>query len=273
MGDFAQRVRLPLYILRHPANKGRRLRALCRAVSFQIGSRLGGRTTIASIGNQRMWINVGSASATKVLYGSPPDWPEMQAWKRLLQPGDLFIDVGANVGVYSLWAAALGARVIAIEPDPIAAGRLRANLALNPGIDVEVIEAAASAVDGTTSLTTGLDSKNHLGEGQQVRALTLDQIARKSPSIAGVKIDVEGAERLVLQGSVRLLQRRAVRVFQLEWNSASQALLGENRSPIRSLFDEHGYRLFRPDAHGELVPTHAADYGPDVFAIAPPPAR
>ena len=273
MGDFTQRVRLPLYILRHPANEGRRLQALGRAASFQVRSRLSGKPTIATVGNQRMWVNVGSASATKVVYGSPPDWPEMQAWKRLLHPGELFIDVGANIGAYSLWAADLGARVIAIEPDPTAAERLRANLALNPGIDVEVVEAAASTVDGITSLTTGLDSKNHLGEGQEVTAVTLDRVASASASIAGIKIDVEGAERLVLQGSMQLLRRRAVRVFQIEWNSASEALLGEDRGAVRSLLEKHGYRLFRADAHGELIPTYAAGYGPDVFAVAPASTR
>jgi FkbM family methyltransferase len=214
-----------------------------------------------------MWVYVGSTAATKVIYGSPPDWPEMQAWKRLLGPGDLFIDVGANVGVYSLWAADLGARVIAVEPDPIAANRLRVNVGLNPGVDVAVVEAAAAERVGMTTLTVGLDAENRLGGERQIRAITLDSIAGSEPVVHGVKIDVEGAERLVLEGARGLLAAGAVRVLQLEWNSASEALLGEDRTAVANLLREQGYRFCRPNTQGRLHLIGPEGYGPDVFAI------
>jgi FkbM family methyltransferase len=155
---------------------------------------------------------------------------------------DLYIDVGANVGVYSLWAADLGARVIAIEPDPVAASRLRANVQLNPGISVTVVEAAAAEHDGTTTLTTGLDAENRLGGEREVRAARLDSIVEGEPVVAGIKIDVEGAERLVLEGAFRLLGSGAVRALQLEWNSASQELLGEDRTSVATRLREQGFR-------------------------------
>jgi FkbM family methyltransferase len=191
----------------------------------------------------------------------------MQAWKRLLGPGDLFIDVGANVGVYSLWAADLGARVIAVEPDPLAASRLRENVGLNPGIDVTVVEAAATELDGMTTLTVGHDAENRLGGERQVKSVALDSVAGSEPVVHGIKIDVEGAERLVLEGARELLETGAVRALQLEWNSASEELLRENRTAAAALLSEHGYGLFRPDLAGRLHAVNSWGYGPDVFTL------
>src|SRR5215203_2592064 len=92
------------YVWRHPANRHARWRGVGRAVAFQVRGRLG-RPTLATIGSRsRMWVELHHAGASKVLYSNPPDWPEMLAWQRLLSPGDLFVDVGSNVGAYALWA-------------------------------------------------------------------------------------------------------------------------------------------------------------------------
>ena len=63
--------------------------------------------------------------------GNLPDWTCMQARKRLFGPSTLFVDVGANVGTYSLWAAELGATVISVEPNGEARSQLLENAALN----------------------------------------------------------------------------------------------------------------------------------------------
>ena len=55
----------------------------------------------------------------------------MIAWRRVLRPGDLFLDVGANVGSYTIWAGELGADVIALEPAPDTYALLLENIDLN----------------------------------------------------------------------------------------------------------------------------------------------
>jgi FkbM family methyltransferase len=257
---------LPAYIVRHPANRGHPIRALERAVGFQIRTRLTGRPAIAEIGGLRLWVPVGRASATKVLYGSPPDWPEMMAWARLLRSRDRFIDVGANVGTYSLWAASRGASVVAVEPDPDALRWLGANVALNPRVDISIVRAALADRGGTTELTVGLDTENRLGRGRTVAATTLDEIVDGRPA-AGVKIDVEGFEEIVLDGAAETLERGLVRVFQLEWNSASERTLGRSRQPVAERLLEAGYALFRPDDRGALHRCSDHGYGADVFAV------
>ncbi len=86
---------------------------------------------------------------------------------------------------------------------------------------------------------------------------------------AGVKIDVEGAERLVLEGGRSALSNGSIAVIQLEWNSLCNVVLGESRVPIISLLRETGYALYRPDDEGYLHAVDGAGYGRDVFAVAP----
>jgi len=76
------------------------------------------------IGGRR--IDTGDCSGPKsarAVLGNPPDAPEMRAWRRILRPHDLFVDVGAHVGLYSIWALDAGATVIAAESDSFCLSR------------------------------------------------------------------------------------------------------------------------------------------------------
>jgi hypothetical protein len=125
-------------------------------------------------------------------------------------------------------------------------------------------------------LSRGKGTTNHLlvdapadVDGVEVEVDTLDNLLGGRRA-AGVKIDVEGAERLVLQGATRALADRRIGVLQIEWNDMSQLLLNENRMPIADLLRGHGYRLARPDSDGWLrevdAPPASVD---DLFAVAP----
>ena len=73
------------------------------------------RRTLARLGDRSvLWAGLHRPGASKVVYANPPDHPEMIVWRRVLRPGDLFLDVGANVGSYTIWAGELGADVIAL---------------------------------------------------------------------------------------------------------------------------------------------------------------
>ena len=260
------------FVWNHPANRGKRFRALLRAVRFQVRGRTG-RPTQTPIGEStRMWAVLHRASSSKVVYGNPPDYPEMMAWRRLLEPDDLFMDVGSNVGVYSLWAIDCGAEAIAVEPSADTVALLRENLALNGNPRVEVHQCALAGVPGEMWLSEGRDSTNHLmvgsTSGERVEVRTLDDLLGERTA-AGVKIDVEGAERLVLEGATRALSEHRIQVLQLEWNSMSRKVLGEDRSPVEALLRTHGYTFARPDEAGHLHPTEDVRMGADIFALAP----
>jgi FkbM family methyltransferase len=259
--------RIADFIWTHPANEGERARALLRAASFQARARLLHRRTLAQLGERsKVWADLHRTAASKVVYANPPDHPEMLAWRQVLKPGDLFIDVGANIGSYTIWAGELGAEVIALEPASDTFALLTENVALN-GYPVDLIEAAAGSVCGITRFTSGRDCVNHLDPDGNVETLvvTIDSIIN-SRAAAGMKVDVEGFEIEVLRGCEEALSDHRIGLIQLEWNTASKAAVGADRGPVADLLARHGYSLFRPDSEGMLMPLADIRFGPDVFA-------
>jgi FkbM family methyltransferase len=256
-----------------PASRGQRLRAAGRTVKFDIRTRLLKHPTTAAIGDHSKIIAYpGETNSPHAAYRNPPNW-EMLVWRRYLRPGDLFVDVGANIGIYTIYMLDLGARVIAFEPDRHNADRIRENVRLN-GYTAEVIQKAVSDRPGVVRFTEGLDSYNHLvlsgTEGVEVDATTLDA-ALGGQVVHGLKVDVEGAERLVLEGASSALAEHRIKLLQLEWTAAEvHATLHEDRSPAADLLRDHGYGFYRPDrrqAHLHKI-TGPVPTGTDVFASA-----
>jgi FkbM family methyltransferase len=255
------------YVWEHPSNAGHRPRALLRMAGYQLRGRLLRRRAIARLGERsRLWVDLHRTSAAKVMYANPPDLPEMRVWRQALYNGGLFLDVGANVGAYTIWAAECGAEVIALEPAADTFGLLLENIALND-YQVRAIQAAAGPYCGTARLTAGLDSVNRLDPDGPVETalVTIDSLIGDRHAV-GMKVDVEGFEMDVLRGCTRALSEHRIGLMQLEWNQASRLVLGADRRPVADLLEQHGYQLFRPNAQGRLVPVTDYGFGTDVFA-------
>jgi FkbM family methyltransferase len=259
------------FVWAHPSNKGRRAAVLARALRYQLAGRVLKRPTIVPIGERSRFVAYPSIGVSGLVYANPLEWREIAVWRRELRAGDLFVDVGANVGSYTLWACELGAQVVAIEPDPEFARMLRENLALN-GFGAQVIEAALADRAGTARITTGGGVTNHLvldatiAGTREVPVRTLDEIVGDRVA-AGVKIDVEGAEALVLRGAQRALSEGRIRLLQMEWNSLT--LTGETREETAAFLEGFGYRFFLPGDAGEEIPRATPGPTIDVFARAP----
>lgn len=252
----------------HPANQGAGVHALARLLRFQARGRIMRRRTLARLGTQSaVWADVNRHATLKVICANLPDYPEMLVWSRSLQPGDLFVDVGANIGSYALWAGELGADVIALEPAQDTFALLQENVALN-GYSVRTIQAAVGAACGTARFTSGRDDRNCLDPEGNVETpiVTIDSVVGDRV-VAGMKIDVEGFEIEVLDGCERALSEHRLKLVQLEWNSTSQTGTGADRRPVADLLAKHGYGLYRPDASGSLAPLADLGFGPDVFAL------
>lgn len=122
-----------------------------------------------------------------------------------LPRGGVFYDVGANVGYVALLACVAGARVHCFEPVADTAATLRRNLATNGFSSAAVHELALSDETGTAEFTVtadtgraGLAQFRGMGERVQVQTARLDDLDLEPPDV--VKIDVEGAEVLALEG-------------------------------------------------------------------------
>ena len=258
----------------HPGNAGHRAKAISRVSLFHAKAQLFHQRTCVPIGSHsRMWADRHFAGTVELVLGNPPDWRYMQVWKSFLHPGTLFVDVGANVGLYSLWAADLGSAVISVEPEPEARRALEENATLN-GYEFEVIPAALSKEAGVMRFTHGLGPMNHLMPedspgGVAIEVRTLDDLLGDRTA-HGVKVDVEGAERFVLEGAPRAIEQRRLPVIQLEWNRASMRIFGEDRRVVAELLASSGYEFYRPDDRGRLQPTDVETLGSDVFAVLGP---
>jgi FkbM family methyltransferase len=256
------------FVWGHPANEGARCRALVRAGLFQVSGRLLGRRTVTRLGQQsRIWADLHRTGASKAVYANPPDHPEMLVWQQVLRPGALFVDVGANVGSYTIWAADLGADVIALEPAEDTYSLLLENVALN-AYPITTIKAAAGPSCGSVRFTDGYDTINRMDpEGAvETTMVTIDSIIG-SRTVAGMKVDVEGFEIDVLRGCGQALAEHRIELMQLEWNAASESAVGADRRPVADFLHGYGYELFRPDQTGVLVPLADLNFGADVFAL------
>jgi FkbM family methyltransferase len=136
-----------------------------------------------------------------------------------LREGSVFVDVGAHVGHWTVRAAALGARVTAVEADPVTCERLYENLKLN-GLEAEVFSVAAW--DEVTTLRLlhqnqekydGTNQVRPYGDGPEVSAEPLDITLGHLDRIDLIKVDVEGADLHVLRGLRKTLERTRPAMF------------------------------------------------------------
>jgi FkbM family methyltransferase len=145
-----------------------------------------------------------------------------------LRSDDLFVDIGANVGSYTILAcSAIGATGMAFEPVPSTHKRLVDNLRLNH-VDqkVQCFHIALGSEKGQISFAANQDVTNHvLASGEHcpdsvtVEVDVLDAyLQNKEPAL--IKIDVEGFETAVLQGAQQTLTNPALHCLIMELNSS-----------------------------------------------------
>jgi FkbM family methyltransferase len=183
--------------------------------------------------------------------------PDVQALVAALGPDDVFYDIGANIGYYSLLAARNGARVIAFEPHPVTSALLRRNAAAN-GLAVELLEIAAGEGEGEVLLSSPPGDHGAArisAEGIPVRVARIDALDLPAPTF--VKIDVEGFERQVISGLAGVLRaHRPVVISEIHGSTlaaCSQQL--ESLDYVTELHDDGGmpHLLARPAAEGSLA--------------------
>lgn len=158
----------------------------------------------------------GNISEKRALYAPQFfDLEEREALKKLAQDGAVFIDIGANIGLYSFSTAQAfkdykNTRILAIEPHPIISQRLAYNVSLNPDLPIEPVVMGLGDREGKMSLVTPehnlgesrilKDGETQDGEIIEVPVNTLLGFlkAQNVKRVDGMKIDIEGFEEAVL---------------------------------------------------------------------------
>lgn len=217
----------------HPLAGRHRWLGYYNLVRWQIRSRLmDNYVNIRFTEKSRLWVRKGMTGATGNIYMGLHDFPEMAFLLHFLREKDLFMDIGANVGTYTVLASAhVGCRSIAFEPVSTTFQALLANVELNMVKDrVTAVNAAVGAAPGEIIITAFLDTVNHvvhesasLGQNLiQVQLVTADKMAEDCGVPALVKIDVEGFELEVLQGMQGMLLNNALKAIIIELNGSGE---------------------------------------------------
>ncbi len=258
------------FILRHPLNRRRPGAALMRWLRWQLGSRLlPGPVLLPFVDDVRLLVQPGMTGATGNVYCGLHEFEDMALVLHALRPGDLFVDIGANVGSYSmLGGGGAGAQCLSIEPIPSTFAWLTRNIAVNGlGDRVQALNLGLGRGEGRLRFTGGLDTVNHvLADGEladdalEVPVRALDAVLDgRSPSL--IKIDVEGFETEVLAGAERALADPALMAVIMELNG-SGARYGFDEDVLHRDLLGRGFETFRyRPFERALEPLHGARSG------------
>ena len=247
-----------------------------------------GSVLIASVDGLRLLVHgEGVVGRNLLLHGQYEPY-ESDLFRSAIVPGTTVIDVGANIGYYSLLAARLvGAdgRVVSFEPHPEIFGLLTANRDRNGAENVIPLNLALSDRTGATRLyLSPVDHGKHslsasnasgaqrprLGQDTGTRTtamsvwvpvMRLDDVLSEAglPSVSVMKIDVEGAEQLVLGGAVSLLGSAAPLTLLMEYWPDGIARLGGDPDGLLATLADAGFRLSAIDHRNRrLIPGSAA---------------
>ena len=199
--------------------------------------------------------------------------PIVNLSRKLLRPHDHVLDIGANVGLWSISAAQRVSRVTAFEPNPGTAARLERNSRAS-GVKVEIQRVALSDRIGTSlffdashgnSGAAGLARREGVTSEIRVRTTTVDSYL-EGGTVDVIKLDVEGAEPLVLAGAQRTLGGPHPPIVFCEINDPALETLAFNRDTVLGMFDDVGL---------EVVPLDDETSSGDVFDVVafPPDER
>lgn len=216
-------IQILIFILKHPLNKKHKIKSILIFFKWQISQFLLNMPLIYSFTKKtKLILKKGQTGGTGNLYLGLMEFPEMAFLLHLVRENDLFVDVGANIGSYTILASAEnGARTISIEPIPDTYLSLIDNINLNKISDkVKALNLGIASKKGQLRFTEKLDSINHvtndsLIEGIDVEVLPLDTILKNENPIL-IKIDVEGYESEVINGANSVLKNPELRAIIIE---------------------------------------------------------
>lgn len=202
------------FLLNHPLNESHKLRAFKRYLSWQIGVRLLRQPVLVDFVNDSVLLIRKGEASSLVIHTGLFEYQEMVFVLHCLRKHDLFVDIGANVGVYTVLASAVvGCRCVSFEPIPHTYADLLLNIRLNSiGDLVHAVNAAVGNRNGEAVFTAGFRAENRYVSGiapskvetVKVRMVKLDDaIHGLRPKI--VKVDVEGFETEVVNGGQKAL--------------------------------------------------------------------
>lgn len=258
------------FIVRHPINRGRPFASLLRFAKWQINSRLASTDLALDwINGSKFFARNGETGITGNIYTGLHEFPDMGFLLHFLRPEDRFVDIGANVGSYTILASAVvGSESYAFEPVPSTYSRLLANIRLN-AIEsrVSTFNIGLGDVEDNLAFTSDLDTVNHVVSGIEpsVNPISIPVMPFDGLGLGAVpqlmKIDVEGYEKNVLIGAMNTLKAQQLHSVIMELNGSGMRY-GTADSDILSIMLDLGFLTYTydpfsrslVDLHGTILP-------------------
>jgi len=239
------------FIYNHPFNSENKIGGILKFFKWQINCRLNPYPILYPYTeNSKFIIWKGLTGATGNLYCGLMEYDDMAFLLHFLRPNDLFIDIGANVGAYTILASSeINAKTIAIEPVPSTFRNLIDNISINQMQEkVKALNIGLGSRNGKLQFTKSFDTVNHVATENETDTIevdisTLDSILLTETTPALLKIDVEGFETEVLNGAEKTLADKTLKAIIIELNGSGQRY-GYDEIQIHKKLIEFGFKPF-----------------------------
>jgi FkbM family methyltransferase len=237
------------FITSHPLNEGRRFRAILKFIRYQISARLlASRLLLYWVNETRILLSRGEAGLTGNLYCGLMEYKDMSFLAHYLRSSDVFYDIGANVGAYTILASGvIRAKSISFEPLPSTFERLIDQIMINRIHHLVQPENLGlgdkrAIIEFTNDLNcmnrVNLDPANK--SVTKVQVTTLDEYC--APELNSlVKIDVEGYEKFILDGGRRFFSNSNVSALIIELNGSGESF-GVHDEEVHNAVTSFGFQ-------------------------------
>ncbi len=203
-------------------------------------------------------LDLNTTLGARLFYFGDYESQDIKKCLQMLNRGSVFLDIGANIGFYSLSAAIKGATVYAFEPNSEAFSDLEHNIASNPELNIKAFNIACSDHDGEIGFTIATDSayssihdtaydwqhwKIQKSRQVTVPSKKIDTLVDelKIERIDYCKIDVEGGELNVLRGALDTLSQKLIKVLQVEIDISTYQGAGYQTQDLIELLKTYDY--------------------------------
>jgi FkbM family methyltransferase len=256
-----------------PLSFNNKLKVVWRFVKWQISQRIFQFPIIYNFTqNSKLLIKKGMTGATGNLYYGLDEFNDMGFLLHFLRKKDVFIDVGSNIGSYTILASAeIGSKTISIEPAPSTFSFLKDNISLNNiGDLVDAHNIALAGRNGSIRFTEKHDTANHVAINNEkdfieVQADTLDSLIKETnPSL--IKIDVEGYESEVLKGANKTLKNPSLKALIVELNGSGRRY-GFDDNDIHQKLIINGFNPFKYDPLSRSLFSVEVSYNQNIIYV------
>lgn len=239
------------FIIIHPFNSDNKINAIINFFKWQLSCLLNPYPIIYNFTeNSKLIITKGLAGATGNLYCGLMEYNEMGFLLHFLKPADTFVDIGANIGSYTILASSqVKANSISIEPLQETFKKLIDNILINKvEQNVKAFNIGLGSEIGKIHFTQSLDTINHVATKEEIDTIevkidTLDNLLMNEQCPSLIKIDVEGYENEVINGAEKTLENQSLKAIIIELNG-SGSRYGYDDENIHLKLLQYGFKPY-----------------------------